>query len=301
MTKRVIHVGVGSFGRRWCREFLAGNIADGTIEVVARRRRRPEALRARRQRPAASRRQRCYTDAARGLRRDARPISAPSSCRRSTTRRSSTWRSRTASTSCARSRSPTPWRRRLRIARKVRAAGRKMAVTMSHRFDQDKTTLRQIIRSGELGRVNTVSCRYSSDMREHMAWGALFRHTMQDPLMIEGAVHHLDIVADLRRRALQDALCHHLEAGLGRICRRHRRHRDDDVRERRARRLRGQLVHRRRAQRLDQGIYPRRLRVRHRHPQQPRDRGVPRGTISGASAAARARGRRSSCSTSRNG
>jgi predicted dehydrogenase len=85
----------------------------------------------------------------------------------------------------------------LRIAAKVKAAGRKMAVTMSHRFDQDKTTLRQIVRSGRLGAVNTVSCRYAADMREHMAWGALFRHTMDDPLMIEGAVHHLDIVADL--------------------------------------------------------------------------------------------------------
>ena len=29
-----------------------------------------------------------------------------------------------------------------------------------------------------------------------MEWGALFRHTMLDPLMIEGAVHHLDLVAD---------------------------------------------------------------------------------------------------------
>jgi predicted dehydrogenase len=84
-----------------------------------------------------------------------------------------------------------------RIASKVKAAGRKMAVTMSHRFDQDKTTLRSIIRSGQLGKVNTVSCRYMSDLRAHMAWGALFRHTMQDPLMIEGAVHHLDLVADL--------------------------------------------------------------------------------------------------------
>ena len=35
MTKRVIHVGVGSFGRRWCTEFLAANVADKTIEVVA--------------------------------------------------------------------------------------------------------------------------------------------------------------------------------------------------------------------------------------------------------------------------
>ena len=72
-----------------------------------------------------------------------------------------------------------------------------MAVTMSHRFDQDKTTLRTIVRSGRLGRVNTVSCRYQSDMRKHLAWGALFRHTMNDPLIIEGAVHHLDLVADL--------------------------------------------------------------------------------------------------------
>jgi predicted dehydrogenase len=35
MAKRVIHVGVGTFGRRWCTEFLAANVADGTIEVVA--------------------------------------------------------------------------------------------------------------------------------------------------------------------------------------------------------------------------------------------------------------------------
>src|SRR5690348_11659705 len=35
MTKRVIHVGVGSFGRRWLTEFLAANVADKTVEVVA--------------------------------------------------------------------------------------------------------------------------------------------------------------------------------------------------------------------------------------------------------------------------
>ena len=41
---------------------------------------------------------------------------------------------------------------------------------MSHRFDQDKTTLRQIIRSGALGAVSVVSCRYYSDMRGHLDW-----------------------------------------------------------------------------------------------------------------------------------
>ena len=35
MQQRVIHVGIGSFGKRWCREFLRANVDDGTIEVVA--------------------------------------------------------------------------------------------------------------------------------------------------------------------------------------------------------------------------------------------------------------------------
>ena len=34
MVQRVIHVGIGSFGKRWCREFLRTNVDDGTIEVV---------------------------------------------------------------------------------------------------------------------------------------------------------------------------------------------------------------------------------------------------------------------------
>jgi predicted dehydrogenase len=35
MPQKVIHVGVGVFGRRWCSEFLKTNVEDGTIEVVA--------------------------------------------------------------------------------------------------------------------------------------------------------------------------------------------------------------------------------------------------------------------------
>ena len=33
--QRVIHVGIGTFGKRWCREFLRTNVDDCTIEVVA--------------------------------------------------------------------------------------------------------------------------------------------------------------------------------------------------------------------------------------------------------------------------
>jgi predicted dehydrogenase len=85
----------------------------------------------------------------------------------------------------------------VRIAEKVKQAGVKMGVTMSHRFDQDKTTLRQALRSGEYGPLDYLVCRFTCDMRKFGGWGAAFRHQILDALMIEGAVHHLDILADL--------------------------------------------------------------------------------------------------------
>jgi predicted dehydrogenase len=71
-----------------------------------------------------------------------------------------------------------------------------MGVTMSHRFDQDKTTLRGLLRSGRYGALDYLVCRFTCDCRQHGAWGH-FRHDIVDPLMVEGSVHHLDILADL--------------------------------------------------------------------------------------------------------
>ncbi len=84
-----------------------------------------------------------------------------------------------------------------RIAAKVQAAGRKMAVTMSHRFDQDKTTLREEIQSGNHGDLDYLIMRFTCNCRKFGAWGTSFRHTMANPLIIEGSVHHLDILADM--------------------------------------------------------------------------------------------------------
>ncbi len=83
-----------------------------------------------------------------------------------------------------------------RVARNVTRAGRKMGVTMSHRFDRDKTTLREAIRDERTGAVDYLIGRFTDDCREFGRWGA-FRHEITDTLLIEGAVHHLDILADL--------------------------------------------------------------------------------------------------------
>lgn len=194
MTKKVIHVGVGTFGRRWCTEFLATNVADRTIEVVALVDVNPQALafgRAALKLPESA----CYTDPRKAFaerKADFCTIVVPPNFHEAIVDVALEFG---VDILCEKPIADT-MEASARIVRKVKAAGRRMAVTMSHRFDQDKTTLRQIVRSGQLGAVNSVSCRYFADLREHMAWGALFRHTMEDPLMIEGAVHHLDLVSD---------------------------------------------------------------------------------------------------------
>ncbi|UVI32861.1 Gfo/Idh/MocA family protein [Paenibacillus spongiae] len=83
-----------------------------------------------------------------------------------------------------------------RIYKKVKQAGKKMAVTMSHRFDQDKQTLEGLLRSKTYGELNYIVSRFTCECRQYPAWGA-FRYGIADPLLIEGTVHHFDILRSL--------------------------------------------------------------------------------------------------------
>jgi predicted dehydrogenase len=84
----------------------------------------------------------------------------------------------------------------VRIYRKVKKAGRKLAVTMSHRFDQDKQSLERLIRSRKYGRLDYLVGRNTWALRKFPAWGA-FRYKIPDPLLVEGTVHHFDIMRSL--------------------------------------------------------------------------------------------------------
>lgn len=83
-----------------------------------------------------------------------------------------------------------------RIFKKVKSSGKKMAVTMSHRFDQDKQSLEAAIKSGEYGELNYIIHRFTHNCRKFASWGK-FRHEIPDPLLIEGTVHHFDILRAL--------------------------------------------------------------------------------------------------------
>ena len=94
-----------------------------------------------------------------------------------------------------------------RIYQKVKGAGLKMAVTMSHRFDQDKQTLQRHIHSGHYGRLDYLVGRNTWTCRKRGQWGLEYPYDIADPLLIEGLVHHFDIMRSLTRANAESVHC----------------------------------------------------------------------------------------------
>jgi len=194
VAHKMIQVGTGGFGGAWCGRFLPPNINEGLIEVVAAVDIDQKAL-ANAQKHLGLRPDQCYTDLYKALadnRADFLTVVVPPAFHEQVVEAALEHDLHVLSEKPI----ADTLEASLRIARKVKYAGRKMGVTMSHRFDQDKTTLREELRSGRNGRLDYLMMRFTCDLRKYGSWGA-FRHEIADTLMIEGAVHHLDILADL--------------------------------------------------------------------------------------------------------
>jgi predicted dehydrogenase len=199
MPHKMILVGTGGFGNAWCRHFLPPNIADGLIEVVAAVDVNPQALKNAREHLGLPE-DKCYTDGRKAFEAD------PADCCAIVT--PPAYHEEYVDLALAHgmhiiSEKPIAdtLEGAIRITDKVKRAGKKMGVTMSHRFDQDKTTLRRELRSAAHGQLDYLIGRYTCDCRKYGSWGE-FRHQIADVEMIEAAVHHLDILADLA-----DSLC----------------------------------------------------------------------------------------------
>ena len=89
------------------------------------------------------------------------------------------------------------WDAALDIYRHVTASGVKMAVTQNYRYTAPQLTLRSLLRSGDLGRLNYVVGRFAADYRVYGSWGKTFRHEIPHGLLVEGSVHHFDMLRNL--------------------------------------------------------------------------------------------------------
>ena len=195
MALRMIQVGTGGFGARWCMDFLPPNVEAGLIEVVAAVDVNPDALQTARESLGLSAAQ-CYTDIQRAFDENPAdfctvvvpPFSHEAVVDAALAHDLHILSEKPIADTLVAS---------VRIADKVTKANKKMAVTMSHRFNQYKTTLREGLRSGRYGSLNYLVSRFTAEARQLGSWGFGFRYEMDDPMLVDGSVHHLDILADL--------------------------------------------------------------------------------------------------------
>jgi predicted dehydrogenase len=194
MSLKMIQVGTGSWGEHWCRDFLPPNIKEGLVEVVAAVDVNPQSLKCARS-FLGLREDQCYTDPEKAFaerKADFCTVVVPPAFHESVVDLALCYDLHILSEKPI----ADSLLGSVRIADKIKRSGKKMAVTMSHRFDQDKTTLRQELRSGRFGPLDYLIARFTCDTRRFATWGK-FRHEMKDALLVEGAVHQLDILADL--------------------------------------------------------------------------------------------------------
>lgn len=196
MPYEMIQVGTGGMGANWCERFLPPNVEDELIDVVAAVDIDDEALQHARDGLGLSA-DRCYTDAKTAFEEHAGAdfctIVVPPEFHEDIVDLALEHDMHILSEKPI----ADTLEGSVRIAKKVELAGKKMGVTMSHRYDRDKATLRRELRSGDYGPLDYSVLRFICNYRYLGNWGAAFRHEMADPLLIEGAVHHLDILADL--------------------------------------------------------------------------------------------------------
>lgn len=83
------------------------------------------------------------------------------------------------------------WETSLAILRLARASGTKLSVVQNYRYSRRIRTLKSVLESGRLGRINAIQARFAADYTIDTAGGA-FRHQVPHAMLYEGAVHHFD-------------------------------------------------------------------------------------------------------------
>lgn len=83
------------------------------------------------------------------------------------------------------------------IYRAAKTSGIKMQIVQNYRYNATMLTMKHVLDEGSLGRVNYIMGRFAADYRVRNSWGSAFRHEIGHSLLIEGSVHHFDMLRNL--------------------------------------------------------------------------------------------------------
>jgi predicted dehydrogenase len=101
------------------------------------------------------------------------------------------------------------------IYKKMKAAGRKISVTMSHRFEREKQTVEQMVKSGAYGKLNYIFGRLSLQRKKLKGHYESDNPAMQTPYHIarrflsECVIHELDTFRGISGSNAERVYCHH--------------------------------------------------------------------------------------------
>ena len=80
------------------------------------------------------------------------------------------------------------------VVRMAKKTGLPCAIIQNYRYARNKLELGRIRQEGRLGRFQHIVARYACNYRKHGSWGAAWRHDMEFGLLVEGSVHHFDML-----------------------------------------------------------------------------------------------------------
>ena len=95
----------------------------------------------------------------------------------------------------------------IRIYKKVKAAGKKLTITMTHRFEQDKQSLQREIQSGKYGPISSIHASFTAAENSEGNPPDSWRYKVKHNYAMEGAVHQMDILRSLSGANCKTVYC----------------------------------------------------------------------------------------------
>lgn len=85
------------------------------------------------------------------------------------------------------------------MARAVAESGIRCQVVQNYRYTRRMLIFRDLLREGRVGRLQYLQARFADDYRAWGSWGGPnpFRYEMDDPMVLDGSIHHLDMLRNL--------------------------------------------------------------------------------------------------------
>ncbi|MFE5320099.1 Gfo/Idh/MocA family protein [Paenibacillus sp. NPDC056579] len=192
MTLKAIIVGTGGWGKTWVTQTLPKAVQEGQLEVVAAVDVNPDSLKLAEQYLGLSS-DRCFTELEQAFAATAPQVCIIASPPHTREHIAVFAMENGCDVLCEKPLADT-LEASCKIVQKARELGKKVGVTMTHRFRQPIWTFRELVRSGNYGALDYLVFNFNWNRRD----GLKDRQAkMDNTMLIEGAIHQLDLLEHL--------------------------------------------------------------------------------------------------------